>query len=86
MPHIGETIKRLEEGKTEHFEALSKDYLHSALAKHITGTGHRIKWDNFEILARGENDKQCSVKETMFISECRPSLNGNTVTEKLSLY
>ena len=49
-------IKRLEERKKEHFEALSKDYFHSALAKHITDTGHRIKRDNFEILARGKND------------------------------
>ena len=44
---IGKSIKRLEERKKEHFEALSKDYLHSELAKHITDTGHRIKWDNF---------------------------------------
>ena len=61
-------------------------HLHSALAKHITDPGHGIKWDNFKIFARGKTDKQCSVKETMFIRECRPSLNGNTGTEKLSLY
>ena len=29
---------------------------HSAISDHMTQTGHRIKWDHFEILATGQSD------------------------------
>ena len=46
-------------GKTEHFKALSKNCQTSAIADHITSTGHNIKWDHFEILATGRSDIHC---------------------------
>ena len=35
----------------------------SAIADHITATGHNIKWDHFEILASGKTDYHCEIKE-----------------------
>ena len=48
--------------------------------------GHNIKWDYFEILATGKSDVQCKIKETLLISELKPSLNKNVGSEKLFLY
>ena len=36
------------------FKALAKNGHTSAIADHITSTGHNIKWDNFDILATGK--------------------------------
>ena len=41
------------------------------------------KWDHFDILTTGKSDLQCKIKETLLISELKPSLNGS---EKLFLY
>ena len=49
-------------------------------------TGHNIKWDHFEIIATGKSDLQCKIKETLLISELKPSLNENVGSEKLFLY
>ena len=42
--------------KTEHFKALTSNSHSSAIADHMTQTGHRIKWDHFDILATGQSD------------------------------
>ena len=31
----------------------------------MTQTGHRIKWDHFDILATGQSDIHCKIKETV---------------------
>ena len=36
----------------------------SAIADHVTSTGHNLKWDHFEILAKGRSDTHCKIKET----------------------
>ena len=41
----------------------------SAIADHITSTGHNIKWDHFDILASGRSDLHCKIKETLLIRE-----------------
>ena len=42
----------------------------SAIADHITVTGHNIKWDHFEIIASGKTYYHCSeIKETLFIQD-----------------
>ena len=51
--------------KTEHFKALTNNSHSSAIADHITQTGHRIKWDYFDILATGQSDIHCKIKETV---------------------
>ena len=47
---------------------------------HSTATGHKIKWDHFEVLTSGKTDYHCiGDKETLFI----PS---NISSEKVMLY
>ena len=46
--YIGKTKRRLHDRKTEHFKALAKSCHTSAIADHITSTGHNIKWDHFD--------------------------------------
>ena len=58
----------------------------SAVADHTISTGHNIKWYHFEILATGKSDLQCKIKETLLISDLKPSLNENIGSEKLFLY
>ena len=47
---------------------------------------HNIKWDHFDILATGNSDLQCKIKETLLIGELKPSLNETVGSEKLFLY
>ena len=37
-------------------------------------------------IATGKSDLQCKIKETLLISELKPSLNKNVGSEKLFLY
>ena len=71
--------------KTEHFKALTQGCHASALADHVISTGHKNKWDHFDILATGKSDLQCKIKETLLISVLKPSLNENVGSEKLFL-
>ena len=58
----------------------------SAVAEHSISTGHNIKWDHFEILASGQSDLQCKIKETLLIRDLKPALNENIGSENLFLY
>ena len=40
----------------------------------MTQTGHRIKWDHFDILATGQSDIHCKIKETLLIRDLKPAL------------
>ena len=82
---VGKTKRRLHDRKTEHFKALTQDGHASAWAEYVISTGHNIKWDHFDILATGKSDLQCKIKETLLISELKPSLNENVGSEKLFL-
>ena len=84
--YVGKTKRRLHDRNTEHFKALTQGCHASALADHVISTGHNIKWDHFYILATGKSDLQCKIKETLLISELKPSLNENVGSEKLFLY
>ena len=64
--YIGKTKRRLHDRKTEHFKALTSNSHSSAIADHMTQTGHKIKWDHFDILATGRSDMHCKIKETLF--------------------
>ena len=52
----------------------------------MSPTGHNIKWDHFEILASGQCDLQCKIKETLLIRDLKPALNENVGSENLLLY
>ena len=84
--YIGKTKRRLHDRKTEHFKALAKNDNTSAIAHHVKATGHNIKWDHFDILAKGKTDYHCKIKETFFIQELEPAFNVNVGSEKLLLY
>ena len=64
---IGKTKQRLNDRKTEHFKSLTKNDYSSAIADHITATGHNIKWNHFEILTSGKTNYHCKIKETDLI-------------------
>ena len=83
---MGKTKRRLHGRKTEHFKALAKNDNTSAIADHVKATGHNIKWDHFDILAKGKTDYHCKRKETLFIQELEQALNVNVGSEKLTLY
>ena len=71
------TKRRLHDRKTEHFKALAKNDNTSAIADHVKATGHNIKWDLFDILAKGKTDYHCKIKETLYIQELEPAFNVN---------
>ena len=81
--YIGKTKRRLYDRKTEHFKALTSNGHSSAIADHMTQTGHRIKWDHFDILATGQSDIHCKIKETLLIRDLKPALNENVGSELL---
>ena len=83
--HIGKTKTRLHDRKTEHFKALTQIGHSSAVAEHSISTGHNIKWDHFEILASGQCDLHCKIKETLLIRDLKPALNEN-VGVKISFF
>ena len=58
----------------------------TALADHVISTGHNVKCNHFDILATRRSDLQCKIKETLLISELKPSLNENFGSEKLFVY
>ena len=87
--YIGKTKRRLRDRKIEHFKALTNSNnkgQFSAIANHISSTGHRIKWDHFQILASGCSDLHCKIKETLLIRDLKPAMNVNIGSENLSLY
>ena len=45
-----------------------------------------MKWDHFDILAKGKTDYHCKIKETLFIQELEPAFNVKVGSEKLMLY
>ena len=67
----------------EHFKALTQIGHASAVAGHSISTGHNIKWDHFEILASGQCDLQCKIKETLLIRDLKPALNEYVGSENL---
>ena len=64
-------------GKPNIFKALAKNDNTSGIADHVKATGHSIKWEHFDILAKGKTDYHCKIKETLFIQELEPAFNVN---------
>ena len=51
----------LHDGKTEHIKALAKKNNTSAIADYVKIVGY-IKWDHFDILAKGKTDYHYKTK------------------------
>ena len=58
----------------------------SAFAGHVKTTGHNIKGDHFDILAKSKTDNHSKIKETLFIQELESAFNVNIGNENLMLY
>ena len=84
--YISKTKRKLHDRKTKHFKAITSNGHLSAIAEYVTSTGHNLKWDNFDILARGKSDTHCKIKETLLIRDLKPTLNENLSSENLYLY
>ena len=84
--YIGKTKRRLNDRKTGHFKALAKNDSTSAIADLVKASGHNIKRDHFDILAKGKTDYHCKIKKILFIQELEPAFNINVGSEKLMLY
>ena len=53
----------------------------------MTLTGHKIEWNHFDILATGQSDIHCKIKETLLIRrDLKPVLNENVGSKKLLFY
>ena len=63
--------------KTEHFKALKRNSHSSPIADHTNQTGLRIKIDHFDILATGQSDIRCKIKEILLTRDLKPALNEN---------
>ena len=57
------------------FKALTSESHSSTIVDHMTQTGHRIKWDHFDILATRQSDIYCKTTETLLIDDLKPALN-----------
>ena len=79
------TKRGLHDKKTEHFKPLTSNSHSSAIANHMTQTGHRIKWDHIDILATGQFDIHCKLKETLLIRDLKSVLLENVGSELLLL-
>jgi len=84
--YIGKTKRKLHDRETEHFKSITSSNHSSAIADHVTSTGHNMKWDHFENLARGQSDTHCKIKETLLIRDLQPSLTENVSSEKLYVF
>ena len=82
--------KQKEDCMTEKLNILIKALINghhtSALADHVTSTGHSLKWDHFEVLAKGRSDTHCKIKETLLMKDLEPTLNEYGSSERLCLY
>ncbi|CAH3125349.1 unnamed protein product [Porites lobata] len=43
--YIGKTKRKLHDRKTEHFKAITRNGHRSAIAEHVTSTGHNLTWE-----------------------------------------
>lgn len=58
----------------------------SAIADHVKTTKHSMKWDHFDIKAKGKTDYDYKIKGTLFIQELEPGFNVNIESEELMQY
>ena len=63
------TSLKTHDRKTEYFKALTSNSHSSAMADHMTQTGHRIKWDHFDILATRQSHIHWKIKEALLSRE-----------------
>ncbi|BHF66735.1 hypothetical protein SprV_0200975700 [Sparganum proliferum] len=65
--YVGETGRQLQTRMAEHAAAVRRNDASSQVAAHSTGSGHTFKFDEAEILARGDNRVSRELLESWFI-------------------
>ena len=60
--YVGKAKRRLHDRKTEHFKAITSSSHASAVATHVTPTGHNLKWGHFDISTQGRSDTHFKIK------------------------
>jgi hypothetical protein len=66
-------------GYKEHKHGTGKDEYISSLYKHSTSTGHKIDYENVEILDKASTDNKLLLKEMLHINKLKPTLNKQKV-------
>ena len=61
--YIGKTKRRLHDRKTEYFKSITSSYA-AAIADPVKSTSHHLKWEHFDILAKGRTDTHCKIKDS----------------------
>ena len=56
----------------------------AVIAEHVISIGHNLKWEHFDILARGKSDTHCNIKETLLIRDLKPALNENISSNSMA--
>ncbi|BHF82404.1 Alpha-(1,3)-fucosyltransferase 7 [Sparganum proliferum] len=64
--YVGETGRKLQTRMAEHAAAVRRNDASSQVAAHSTGSGHTFKFDEAEILARGDNRVSRELLESWF--------------------
>ncbi|BHF71032.1 hypothetical protein SprV_0401408600 [Sparganum proliferum] len=72
--YVGETGRQLRTRMAEHAAAMRRNDASSQVAAHSTGSGHTFKFDEAEILARGDNRVSRELLESWFTGP--QSING----------
>ena len=77
------TLVKLNEGLTIEKPNILRPSLKMTILQPLLTTSRPldIKWDHFDILAKGKTDYHCKIKETLLIQELEPVFNVNVGSE-----
>ena len=83
--YIGKTSRCLIRRIEEHKKGVGSIEYKSAVYKHEADSGHKIEYDNIEVLDNANNDKKLLLKEMLYINKLKPSLNKQRKSALFSL-
>ena len=78
--YIGKTIRQFSQRKLEH-----KIHDNSSVYKHMVAEGHRIDWDDMQVIDSARDDRRLLLKEMLHINKLKPELNIQRSTKLFSL-
>ena len=83
--YIGKTKRKLHTRVCEHRAAL-KGRGFSCIAEHSLHTGHRIDWNNVEMIGSDCSDIRLLYKETFLIKKHKPTMNNYVSSKSLNVF
>jgi len=85
--YIGKTIRHIEVRLNEHKKSTGlQSQSKSHIAEHARLTGHCINYEDFKVLGQANSDKILLIKESLYISKLKPTLNNNLTSVPLNLF